>query len=301
MMSGLKKMLAALLVHFPVEVVYMRYLLRFKRLPHLRHPQDLNEKILWQKLYGDTARWSQLADKVGVRDYVKECGLGDALPALYQVWDKAADICFDKLPDCFMLKSNNGDGKGTNVAIYDKRKLSEEDICRLKEKAAGWLKQKNIGALSAEPHYNNIKPLVFAEELLPVARGEKTIVDYKLWCFDGEPYVFMVISNRKSGGEAEISCYDMDWNDRSDLLETDCKHYRVRKTALPRPKGLETMVDYARKLAKPFPQVRVDMYDIEGKVYFGELTFTSLGGMMNYFTPQALKDMGSKVNLNYAG
>lgn len=301
MMIGCKKVLAAILVHFPVEVVYLRYFLRFKRLPNLKHPQDLNEKILWQKLYADPMRWSQLADKVRVRDYVKACGLDDALPALYQVWDKAEDICFDQLPDSFMLKSNNGDGKGTNVAVSDKRNLSDQDFQRLKERAGCWLKQRNIGALSAEPHYKYIKPLVFAEELLPVPKGEKSIIDYKLWCLDGEPYVFMVVSSRKSGGEAEIACYDLQWNERTDLLATDCKHYQVRKTSLPRPKGLETMVSYARRLAKPFPQVRVDMYDIEGKVYFGELTFTSLGGMMNYFTPQALIDMGNKVDLNYAG
>lgn len=300
-MSGLKTILAAVLAHFPVEVVYLRYLLRFKRLPNLKHPQDLNEKILWQKLYADTTRWSQLADKVKVRDYVVACGLADMLPALYQVWNNAEEISFDGLPDNFMLKSNNGDGKGTNVAIRNKQKLSEEEMRQLREKANGWLKQKNIGALSAEPHYHKIKPLVFAEELLPLAKGEKSIIDYKLWCFNGEPFVFIVVSNRKSGGEAEIACYDLDWSDRSDLLATDSKHYQVRKTVLPRPKGLKTMVDNARKLAKPFPQVRVDMYDIDGKVYFGELTFTSLGGMMNYFTPQALCDMGGKIDLNYEG
>ena len=301
MMNGLKTILAAVLCHFPAEVIYMRYFLRFKRLPNLKHPQDLNEKILWQKLYADPTRWSQLADKVRVRDYVKERGLGKALPNLYQVWDKAEDISLDQLPDSFMFKSNNGDGKGTNVAIPDKQNLSEQDIRRLKEKADRWLKQKNIGALSAEPHYKYIRPLVFAEELLPVPKGEKSIVDYKLWCFDGEPYVFVVFSNRKSGGEAEIACYDLQWKERTDLLATDSKHYQVRKTPLPRPKGLKTMIDYARQLAKPFPQVRVDMYDIEGKVYFGELTFTSLGGLMNYFTPLALADMGSKVDLNYMG
>lgn len=131
-----------------------------------------------------------MADKVLVRDYVKDCGLESILTNLYAVWDKATDICFDELPDAFMLKSNNGDGKGTNIAIFDKKRLSASDIKSLKDTAAGWLEQKNIGALSAEPHYNSIKPLVFAEELLPIPKGEKSIVDYKLWCFNGEPYAF---------------------------------------------------------------------------------------------------------------
>lgn len=299
-MEGIKNILAAILVNFPVAVVKMRYLMRFKRLPNLKNPHDLNEKILYQKLYTDTTLWSRLADKVLVRDYVKECGLESILTKLYAVWDKVPDICFDELPDAFMLKSNNGDGKGTNIAICDKKKMSASDMKSLKDKAAGWLKQKNIGALSAEPHYNSITPLVFAEELLPIPEGEKSIVDYKLWCFNGEPYAFLVISNRKSGGEAEIACYDLDWKDRSDLLAIT-KHYNIRKSGLKRPENLESMIEYARILAKPFPQVRVDFYDIEGKIYFGELTFTSLGGMMNYFTQEALNDMGEKINLSYAG
>lgn len=256
-MEYIKKMLAAILVNFPVAVVKMRYLIRFKRLPNLKNPHDLNEKILYQKLYTDTTLWSRLADKVVVRDYVKECGLESILTKLYAVWDKTTDICFDELPDAFMLKSNNGDGKGTNIAIFDKKGLSASDIKSLKDKAAGWLRQKNIGALSAEPHYKFIKPLVFAEELLPIPKGEKSMVDYKLWCFNGEPYVFLVFSNRKSGGEAEIACYDLEWKDRSDLLAKN-KHYHIRNSGLNRPENLESMIEYARILAKPFPQVIVD-------------------------------------------
>lgn len=297
-MNKFKEILAAILVHFPIAVVKLRYFLRFKRMPDLKNPHDLNEKILYLKLFTDTTLWSRLADKVLVRDYVKECGLESILPKLYATWNYAAEINFDALPDAFMLKSNNGDGKGTNVAVLDKKNISNADICSLKQQAGGWLQLKNIGALSAEPQYKAIKPLVFAEELLPISNGEKSIVDYKLWCFNGKPYVFLVVSNRKSGGEAELSCYDLEWNNRSDMLASG-KHYHIREAELPKPKNLDKMVECARKLAQPFPQVRVDLYDIDGKIYFGELTFTSLGGMMNYFTPQALMDMGDRINLSY--
>lgn len=298
MTESIKNILANILVHFPTTVVRIRYALRFKRLPNLKQPKDLNEKILYQKLYTDTSIWSTLADKVKVKGYVRECGLEKILVKPYAVWDDASQIDFDKLPDAFMLKSNNGDGKGTNYPVYNKKNLSAHDIHALKKKIRKWLKQKNIGALSAEPQYRSIKPQILAEELLPITQGEKSLVDYKLWCFNGEPYVFLVVSNRKSGGEAELACYDLKWNNRSDLL-IENKHYHIRKAPLPRPQGLEIMVEYARILAKPFPQVRVDLYDIDGKVYFGELTFTSLGGMMNYFTPTALIEMGQKVDLNY--
>lgn len=298
-MDKIKELLASILVHFPVTVVNLRYLLRFKRLPNLKNPRDLNEKILYLKLFSDTKLWSRLADKVLVRDYVKECGLECILPKLYATWDNVTKISFDTLPEAFMLKSNNGDGKGTNVAVRDKQKLSTVDVNCLKLLVGGWLKLKNIGAFSAEPHYKAIQPLVFAEELLPIPKGEKSIVDYKLWCFNGEPYVFLVISNRKNGGEAELSCYDLEWNNRSDMLLSG-KHYHVRESELPKPKNIDLMIEYAKKLAKPFPEVRVDMYDIDGCIYFGELTFTSLGGMMNYFTPHALVDMGDKINLSYS-
>lgn len=298
-MNKFKEILAAILVHFPIAVVKLRYFLRFNRLPDLKNPHDLNEKILYLKLFTDTRLWSRLADKILVRDYVKECGLESILPKLYATWNHADDINFDALPDAFMLKSNNGDGKGTNIPVYDKRQLSPVDFASLKNKAAGWLKLKNIGALSAEPHYNAIRPLVFAEELLPIPKGENSVVDYKIWCFNGEPCLFLVISNRKSGGEAELSCYDLKWNSCSNILSSG-KHYRIRVSELPQPENLELMIEYAKKLAKPFPQVRVDLYNIDGKIYFGELTFTSLGGMMNYFTPQALMDMGKMVNLSYS-
>lgn len=211
-MEYIKKILAAILVNFPVAVVKLRYLMRFKRLPNLKEPHDLNEKILYQKLYADTTLWSRLADKVLVRDYVKECGLECILTKLYAVWDKATDICFDELPDAFMLKSNNGDGRGTNIAICDKKSLTVSDIEALKDKAACWSKQKNIGALSAEPHYKFIKPLVFAEELLPIPKDEKSMVDYKLWCFNGEPYVFWCFQTARV--EEKLKLHVMIWNGR---------------------------------------------------------------------------------------
>ena len=111
-MNFTKSILAKILVHFPVSVIRLRYLLRFKRLPNLKDPRNLNEKILYQKLYTDTSAWSMLADKVQVREYIKKCGLENTLTKLYAVWDDAADIQFENLPDAFMLKSNNGDGKG---------------------------------------------------------------------------------------------------------------------------------------------------------------------------------------------
>lgn len=290
----IKKFLASICSLSPTLTVYVRYLLRFKRLPNLKNPQDLNEKILYLKLKTDTSQWVLLADKYRVREYVKSCGLESVLIPLYGAWANVDDIPFDNLPQQFVLKANNGDGKGTNVKV-DKAKMTYENWSMLKKSLHGWLTSKNIGALSGEPQYRGIKPMIIAEELLPCSEGEISLIDYKLWCFNGEPYSFFVCSERQADGfHATVDCYDVNWNRHPENMKAS-PHMKVATNALPRPSCLEEMIEAARILSKPFPEVRVDMYEVNGKVYFGEMTFTSLSGMMDYYTPEYLIEMGRKV------
>lgn len=278
----------------PVATVKLRYLQRFGCLPDLKHPKSLNEKILFLKLFTDTSQWTQLADKYRVRDYVKSCGLEHILVPLLGAWEHVGDIPFSELPQQFMLKANNGDGKGTNVKV-DKAKMSAADWDALRKRLQGWLDTKHIGALSGEPQYRGIKPMIVAEEFLPCVKGETSLTDYKLWCFDGKPYSFLVCSNRQADGvEVEVGCYDLEWNIHPENM-LSAGHVTVGRHPLSRPKCLDEMIRIAKILSKPFPQVRVDFYEVDGKVYFGELTFTSLGGMMNYYTPDYLLEMGSQV------
>ena len=130
---------------FPVLTVKLRYLLRFGRLPDFKHPKDLNEKILYLKLFTDTSLWTRMADKYSVRDYVKSCGLKSMLIPVYGAWERVEDIPFHELPQQFILKANNGDGKGTNVKV-DKAKMSEQDWQALRKRLQGWLDRKHIGA-----------------------------------------------------------------------------------------------------------------------------------------------------------
>lgn len=157
-MSKIRNFVSAIAQHFPTTVVQTRYFLRFKKFPNLKNPQNLNEKILHQKLYSDTSRWTALADKVRVRDYVKECGLEEALIPLYGAWKSAAEIPFEELPEEFMLKSNNGDGRGTFLAVRNKSKLTENEISKIRTEVDRWLSARHIGALSAEPQYRDIPP-----------------------------------------------------------------------------------------------------------------------------------------------
>lgn len=281
---------------FPVSTVKLRYFLRFRRFPDLKNPKDLNEKILYLKLFTDTTLWTKLADKYRVRDYVRSCGLESILIPFYGAWERVEDIPFEELPQRFILKANNGDGKGTNIKI-DKAKMKTEDWQLLRKRLQGWLDTKHIGALSSEPQYRDIKPMILAEQLLLCGEGETSLVDYKLWCFNGKPYSFLICSNRQADGvEVEVGCYDLEWNIHPENMQS-AGHVTVGRHPLPRPQCLDEMIRIAKILSKPFPQVRVDFYEVDGKVYFGELTFTSLGGMMNYYTPEYLLEMGRQVKL----
>ena len=297
MKSLFKKFAEVVCSRFPVTTVKLRYFLRFKHLPDFKNPQDLNEKILYLKLFSDTSLWTQLADKYKVREYVKSCDLASILIPLYGAWERVEDIPFDELPQKFILKANNGDGKGTNVNV-DKAKMNDEDWANLRKRLQGWLDAKYIGALSGEPQYRDIKPMIIAEELLPCPEGATSLIDYKLWCFNGEPYSFFVCSERQEDGyHATVDCYDLEWNRYPENMMAS-PHMTVATKAIPRPACLDEMIEAARKLSKPFPEVRVDLYAVNDKLFLGELTFTSLGGMMDYYTPEYLHVMGAKVKLH---
>lgn len=279
---------------YPILLVKLRYLYRFKKFPNLKEPKDLNEKILYLKLFSDTKVWSELADKYLVREYVKSLGLSDILVPLYGVWDSAEDFSLKELPLSFVLKANNGDGKGSNLLIEDSRQWEEEN---LKKIINIWLSNKNIGSTAAEPHYKNIKPRVLAEKLLPIEKNSTSLVDYKIWCFNGEPFSILTCSNRKNDHVC-LGCYDLDWNYHPENMLFSEK-YSFESEPLKKPLMLKEMLAIAKILSKPFPQVRVDLYEICGKIYFGEMTFTSLGGMMNYYTPEYLLVMGDKIDVNF--
>lgn len=281
--------------HYPVLLLKLRYLYVFKKKLNLKSPQDLNEKILWAKLFSDTSRWTELADKRRVRDYVEKIGLGGILVKLYATWYNVDEINWDVLPDKFIIKANNGDGKGTNK-IIDKTRITPPEKEKLISMVDEWLHRKNIGALHAEPHYKNMKPCVIAEEVLPLEKGATSLTDYKMWCFNGKCDYIWICKDRCAGGNsAYVMTYDKSWHPHpefsifnSDYLQAD---------VMPKPRNFDKMVEIAEKLSKGFPEVRVDLYNIDGKIYFGELTFTSQGGFMDFFTPEFLRLLGEKFSI----
>lgn len=281
--------------HFPVSLIKMRYRYVFKKPIDLKNPKDLNEKILWAKLFSDTTKWTELADKYKVRKYVEGLGLAKYLVKLYAVWYDAKEVNFDVLPDTFIIKANNGDGKGTNK-IISKSELTEEKKAELVKMIDEWLHRKNIGALHAEPQYKGMKPCVIAEEVLPCDPGTTTLTDYKIWCFNGKAYYVWICNDRSKGGNsAHVMTYDLDWNAHPEFSVFNSDY--LRGEIMPKPQNFEEMIQVAEKLSQGFPELRVDLYNVQGKIYFGELTFTSQGGFMDFYTPEFNMELGSKFDI----
>lgn len=263
----------------------------FKRDINWEHPTDLNEWINVLKFSANQDEWTLGADKYAVRGLVQEKGLGHMLVNLYGVWDNADNIDFSQLPNKFIIKSNHG--SGTVEIVKDKRLINCENI---RTKCRQWLKTV-IGYYGVELHYTKIPRKIIAEELLDATKQSipsSSMIDYKIWCFNGEPYCIYVIVNRIKGSFQQ-SCYDVNWNNRDDMLAYD-EHHRKMNVEVPKPKSFEAMLEAARKLSAGHPQLRVDFYEVSEKPYFGELTFTSNGGYMQYFTQDALREMGQQIH-----
>lgn len=279
---------------FPEFMARKRFQIYFGREINLDSPQDLNEKITWQSLYTDTSEWTRLADKYAVREYVKERGCEDTLVALYGKWDSPEDINWSVLPNKFVLKSNNG--SGTVLIVRDKSVLDTKSIVKDLNK---WMK-KPEGLETTEFHYTYMKPCIIAEELIDLSEEDSkvssSLIDYKIWCFNGKPYCCWACTNRGSG-HADVASFDLDWNYHPEHSVFN-SHYRKQNPPISRPKNFEIMLDIAKKLSAGFPILRVDLYNVDGKIYFGELTFTSLGGTMNFYTPEYLLEMGQQADLS---
>ena len=252
------------------------------------NPQTLNEKINWLAFYTDTSLWSTCTDKYAVRDFVKTKGLEHILVPLYGKWDKAEDIDFESLPEKYVLKPNNGNSD--LIIVTNKSNINKSDIIN-KLNASG--ARKFIA--SAQPHYLAIKPCFIAEKLLETD-NPLGLIDYKIKVFNGEPFCIGTWVNRTPmTNTGNFGLYDLNWNPLNHWISN--KNHDI--VPVPRPQCLKEMIEYARILGNDFEQVRVDFYEIEGKVYFGELTFTSAAGRDDDYTDEALLEMGKHIRLDF--
>lgn len=281
MLDDIKK---EILWHMPKKMAHqLCYERDMKKKLNLAPPKDFNEKIQWLMLNEYDERYGKLADKYLVRNYVGKIR-PDILTKLYGVYDNALDIDFDKLPQKFVLKTNHGSGK---VYICTDKKIFNVQTCvndlnkQLKE---------NFAKVSLEYHYKYIKPKIICEEYLDDGKNLNPI-DYKFYCFNGNAECVLVCSNRDK--KLKLDYYDLDWN----YLNYSKDEYKSG-VKFEKPKKLKEMIKIAEQLSKEFVFVRVDLYEINGKIYFGELTFTPAAGRIYYNTQSSLNYLGGLIDLS---
>lgn len=254
----------------------------------LKNPKTFDEKLSWLKLntYYKNPMVIKCADKYEVREYVSSCGFGELLNKLYGVYNSPEEINWKKLPDKFVLKWNNG--CGLNIFCPDKNKL---DIDKAVKTMKEWGRAKQY-LNNAEMQYKYIVPKIVCEKLLEAKSGGLP-EDYKFYCFHGKAVYAMICVGREKG-KPNYYYYDKEWN--LQRINKDSKG-APEDFYIPKPIGLHEMFQYAEDLSKPFPFVRVDFYNIGGKIFFGELTFTPSGGMNSNWLEDMDLMFGSLIRL----
>ena len=263
-----KKKQAKLSVEQIKQLVDAQYYSHCGQHVNWENPKAYNEKIQVDKVFNLFPEKARLADKYAVREWVAEKIGEEYLIPLIGVYDSAYDIDFDKLPNAFAIKTNAG--SGDVVIVRDKSKLSRKDIRRIKAKMQYWLGFGYEWA-AYEMHYKDIVPKVVVEKLIEYEKED--LPDYKFLCFDGKPVYFWIDKGRFH--EHQRNVYDMEWN----LQPWVQKKFRNYEGDAGKPEGFDKMVELATVLSEGFQHVRVDLYNVNGKIYFGEMTFTSGGGI----------------------
>jgi len=252
----------------------MKFIYRWKFgcAPDYTTPRTLNEKLGWMRLYDHNPLYTLLADKIAVRNYVRERVGDEILIPCYGIWNKAEDVQFAQLPDRFVLKCNHECG-----FVILCRDLTSLDQHYVRAQLATRLRM-NYYHHSREWPYRNIKPRILAEKLLQNSDGSEPI-DYKFHCFGGVPKFIYVVKDRHSN--PVCGYYSPDWKFFPFSLTGGSPIGRF-----PQPTQLERMLNIARTLSSGLYYCRVDLYEVQGKVYFGEITLISGGGLM-VFSPKS--------------
>jgi hypothetical protein len=282
----LKKVKYAL--RFLPDKMYIKlyYFARFKRFCDLEHPKTFNEKLNWLKLHDRNPLYVRMVDKYEAKEYVSSIiGSQYIIPTL-GVWEQFDDIEFDKLPNQFVLKCTH-DSEGL-VIVKDKSKLDKKAA---KVKIENALKC-NFYYIGREWPYKDVKPRIIAEQYMSNNGGD--LDDYKVHNFDGVPKLILICSERFSESGLKEDFYDENWQ-RLDM----CRISHPNSTHIKKkPDCLDEMLKLSQKLADGIPFLRTDFYEIDGKLYFGELTFYPASGFEPFSPDEWDYKMGQWITLN---
>ena len=262
------------------DKVYLNlmFLKHFHRLINFRNPKTFNEKLQWLKLYDRNPLYTKLVAKLEVKKYVAETIGEEYVSPTLGVWEKPEDIDFDSLPDQFVLKWNHD--SGSVVICKDKSKFNKEEaIAKLQHG-----KKYNGFWYGREWPYKNVKPYVFAEKYMEDSQT-KELRDYKFFCFNGNVKLLFVATDR----------YTLDCETKFDFFDADFAHLALlnghpnAEITPVKPKSFDLMKALAASLSASIPHLRVDFYEVDGKVYFGEFTFFHYSGFVP-FEPKSWDD-----------
>lgn len=273
------KILSALQFIPDKPMLKLQYRIKCGRKLNLKEPKRYTEKIQWYKLNYRDPVMQQCTDKYGARKYVESKGLGHILNDLYAVFESPEDICLDELPDKFVLKLSNG--SSTNLLVEDKHSL---DLSKVKTQFRDFYAQSGASAGREWVYKTDRKPVIVAEQYLEDPSNENhALRDYKILCFNGKPTYIICVDGRYTDHYCHV-VYDTDWTKQDVVIGESSAAADYEK-----PEKFDQMMEIAAILSKDFPAARIDLYHIQGKIYFGEITFFPWSGYMS-FTPDSFDE-----------
>lgn len=249
-------------------MIRLQYRIKTGRKLNLKDPKRYTEKLQWYKLFYRDPLMTRCSDKYEVRSYVEEKGFGKYLTKLYGVYEDLKEINFNTLPNSFAIKHTNG--SGANYFVKDKRSENIDDIKAIIE---GWMTARKAD-YGREWCYYNVRPRIVIEEL--IERDENNdIPDYKFFCFNGKvKYLYTMVDYVDNHKNGRCSFFTPEF----EQLPYRRSEYMEINRAIPKPENFNQMIKIAEILSKDFPHVRVDLYNIKGRIIFGELTFYNASG-----------------------
>jgi len=269
-------------------MIALQYKLSTGRWPKLKRPIRFTEKVQWYKLNYHNDVITICSDKYSVREYVSTKGLSDILVPIYGIYDNVKEINFKDLPKKFVLKTTNS--SHTNILCTDKSQLNIE---LAKKTLNSWLNTW-ISKMGREWGYYNIKPRIICEKLLEKDTNND-LIDYKIFCFNGEPFCLYAIVERFLEDGIKLGIFDTEFN----LMPYRRSDIRGLAKEVPKPNNFNRMLEIAKKLSSDFPFVRVDLYNIDGVIYFGELTFYDGSGYKGFIPDEFDFILGEKFKLPF--
>lgn len=272
-------------------MLQLQYWIKLGRKLDLENPQRYTEKLQWYKLNYRDQLMALCADKYDVRAYVKECGYESILNECYGVFDSPDEINFDSLPESFVIKDTLGGGGNSVILVFDKSKLDTNEAYKQMRK---WVEEstrvKNPGR---EWVYDGKKHRIIIEKLL-LGDESGDLPDYKFFCFNGEPYcLYMMKDYREHHEKGILGFLTPDFK----LMPAHRADFAPMKEQPEKPERFEEMIEMARVLSKRFPHVRVDFYNINGQIVFGEMTFFNASGYTQFVPDEFDFEMGKKFDI----